>query len=557
MAAYNEAPQKKKKEKLTAKRVKERFLCLQQERVTWEDHWQEVADYILPNRNDITVQTTNGLKRNLQILDNTAIQSNELLAGALHGLLTSPNSLWFELTTGLPEIDQLDEVRQWLQKHTQLMHNVMNNANFQTEVHQYYLDLTALSTAGMTIEEDDESIVRFGTRHIRELFVAENNKGRIDEVYRSFRWNVRQIVAEFGEEVLAKSKDLQEAWDKQNDLKFEIIHAVYPRDIAGKNFRDPRRFISQYVLCSSDGEKELYDSHYREFPYVVARWTKAAGEVYGRGPGMTALPDAKTLNKMTETILIGAQKAVDPPMQVPDDGFILPLMTRPGGLNYYRSGSTDRIEPIYRQGTNIDFGFEALKERRQRIRESFYIDQLQLNQGPQMTATEVNQRTEERMRLLGPMLGRQQVEFLRPLIDRVYEIMDRRGMIDAAPQVLVEKKLDLDVTYSSMIAKAQRSNEGQNIARTMQAVSPFVSADPAVLDNFDGDQAVRTIAKIYGLPQELIRDIENRDGIRKSRQDAQEAQLKMQEEKEQVESVSKAIPGMMAMDKAQQEQGAV
>jgi hypothetical protein len=499
---------KEKESKLPAKKIKERFALLQGKRTLWESHWQEIADYIIPNRNDITNRQTPGQKRNLQILDNTSIQSNELLAGALHGLLTSPNQMWFDLTTGIPELDDVDEVRKWLQKTTLLM-------------------------------------------HIRELYVAENNKGRIDEVYRKFCWNIRQIVGEFDEEVLVKSPALQRAWEKKTDEEFEIIHAVYPRDVSSKNTRDPRRFISQYILCDADGATEISSGFYREFPWVVARWTKAAGEVYGRGPGMTALPDAKTLNKMTETILIGAQKAVDPPLQAPDDGFVLPLVTRPGGLNYYRAGSQDRIVPIFAD-TRVDFGFEALRERRQRIRESFYIDQLQLNQGPQMTATEVNQRTEERMRLLGPMLGRQQAEFLRPLIDRVFEIMARKNMIPAAPQALLAMNKDLDVMYSSTIARAQKMNDGQNIARTMQSVAPFVTADPAVLDNFDGDAAARKLSAIYGCPQEIIRDKKDVEEIRASRAKAQQEALKAQQEAQGVEQVSKVAPALAKLEQTQQ-----
>jgi len=364
--------------KLKPKQVVDRFNNLKSDRGTWETHWQELTDYILPNRNDVTTTIQPGSKRNLVLLDNSAMQANELLAGAMHGLLTNPTSEFFELTTGELELDNQDDVREWLQLTTRDIHNVINSSNFQTEVHQYYLDLTCLGTAPMSIVEDDESIVRFQAHHIKEIFAAENNKGKIDEVYREFSWNVRQIVGEFGEGVLSLSKDLNDAWKKNADLKFNIIHAVYPMDIAKNNPDDPKRYMSQYILCA-ENEVEIKESFFREFPFVVARWTKASGEIYGRSPGMNALPDAKTLNKMTETTLIGAQKTVDPPLQLPDDGFIMPIQTRPGGLNYYRAGSNDRIEPVFNDA-RIDFGFEAMRERRTRIREAFFVDQLQLNQ---------------------------------------------------------------------------------------------------------------------------------------------------------------------------------
>jgi hypothetical protein len=541
---------KKRREKLTPVQVIARFEVLKTNRTNWESHWQECADFFLPNRNDVTTTITPGQKRNLQLLDSTGVNSNELLAGALHGMLTSPTSLWFSLTTGIPEIDRLDDVREWLAKHTLKMHNVLNNSNFQTEVHQYYLDLTGINTACLTTEEDDERVVRFSARHIKELYCAENNKGIIDEVYRPICWNIRQIVGEFGEEVLEKSENLKRAWTSHAETKFEIIHAVYPRDPADDSFRDLRRFVSQYVLKQEvKGGVELSSGFYREFPHAVSRWVKCSGETYGRGPAMNALPDAKVLNKMTETMMIGAQRAADPPLQAPDDGFVLPLVTRPGGLNYYRAGSQDRVEPIFAD-TRIDFGFQAMAERRTRIREAFYVDQLQLGQGPQMTATEVTQRTEEKMRLLGPMLGRQQSEFLRPLIDRVFEIMARRGMIEEAPQVLKEMKLNLDVTYSSVIAKAQRVNEAQNVNRTMQAIAPFVSLDQTVADNLNGDEAVRVLAEIYGLPVEMIRKKKDVEQVRETRAKAQQAQIEAEQQAQGVEQFAKAAPAAAKLQAA-------
>lgn len=529
---------------LSPKEICKRVESLKNERANWEYHWQELADYILPNRNDIARTNWPGNKRNVQLLDNTAMQANELLAGALHGLLTNPNAEWFELTTGNPEIDQIDQVRKWMQKTTTQIHHVMNNSNFQTEVHQNYLDLCCFGTSCMSIEEDDEAIIRYSAKHIKEFLISENNKGYIDEVYREFEWNARQIIAEFGEK--AVNKEVMDSHRKNDDKKFKIIHCVYPRKISGpipKSFR----FASKYIL--KEFEHELQESGFREFPFVVPRWTKASGETYGRSPGMNALPDAKTLNVMTETVLKGAQKTVDPPLQLPDDGFIMPIVTKPGGLNYYRAGSNDRIQPVFNDA-RVDFGFQAMADRRQRIRESFYVDQLQMGtEGPQMTATEVLQRTEEKTRLLGPMLGRQQSEFLRPLIDRTFEIMLRKELIDPAPEALQGSVVD--VQYSSMIAKSQRINVGQNIARTVQAVAPFIQMDQTIMDNFNGDQILRELAKIYGFPQTALRDQDEVEETRAARAQAQQEALKQQQQMQQAELVQKAGPTVTKLDEQQ------
>lgn len=537
---------KKPNGKLTPKQVRERFDFAVGERRTWEYHWQEVTDMFMPDRNDVTVERSPGDRRNLQLLDNTGIVSSELLAGHLHGMLTNPSTTFFGLTSGNEEIDDLDDVRMYLQNQTRKIHLVLNNSNFQTEVHQYFLDLVNIGTAPWSIEEDDDDVVRFASRHIKEVYAFENNKGVIDEVYRRFKWNIRQIVAEWGEDVLTKSDALKRAYERSENTKFEIINAVYPRSLTSNKASDPRRYISQYVI-SVEKDIQIHEGFYREHPLLVPRWSKASGEVYGRSPAMKALPDAKTLNKMTETTLRGAQKTVDPPLQLPDDGFIGTVDVRPAGLNYYRSGTNDRIEPIFNDA-RIDFGFQAMNDRRQRVRTAFYIDQLQLASGPQMTATESLQRTEEQMRYLGPTLGRQQSEFLRPTISRVFEIMQRKNMLDEPPEAL--RGLKLDVVYTSMIAKAQKVNDMQNIQQTMAAINPFVAADQTVLDNFDGDVATRVIAKGYNFPQEILRTVKNREKIRKARAEAEAAALAAQQEQQQAENLIKGAPAVAKLDQS-------
>ncbi len=521
--------------KLTVKQIKQKVDMLKADRTTWDEQYQDVADYMLPRKATITAQKTPGEKRSVWVLDNTGIYCLELLAGQLHGLLTNPNSMWFELTTGTFAIDNMDDVRKFMQKTARDIHNVLNNSNFQTEVHELYIDEVGFGTAAMFIEEiDGPDLVRFSTKFIGEYYIDEDHQGRVNQLYRVWKWKAAQLVSAFGIDKV--SKKVADAFQKGTDERFEIIHAIYPAAMVDPKFNGAMKWVSQNIL--PEHNHEISTGGFREFPYVVPRWSKGTGELYGRSPAMTALPEVKTLNKMTETMMIGAQKVIDPPLQMPDDGFLLPIITKPGGLNFYRAGGEGRIEPVFND-TRVDFGYEALKEKRVRIREAFFVDQLMLQQGPQMTATEVLQRTEEKMRLLGPMLGRQQAEFLRPMIDRVFEIMMRRGMIkkDEIPAVLKGRKID--VKYSSMIAKSQKIAEAQNIMRTLEASTPFINMDAAVMDNFNGDEAVRVISEIFGAPQQIIRDVKARDQIRDQRAQAQQAAIEEQKNAQEIDNAQK------------------
>ena len=215
-------------------------------------------------------------------------------------------------------------------------------------------------------------------------------------------------------------QDVQSKAKKDPYEEIEILHAVYPRS----DFNPTKKIklichLNLFIWNTKMVMNYLYGG-FREFPFVVPRYLKASNEIYGRSPAMTALPDVKMLNEMSKTTIKAAQKQVDPPLLVPDDGFLLPVRTVPGGLNFYRSGTRDRIEPL-NIGANNPLGLNMEQQRRESIRAVFYVNQLMMQQGPQMTATEVIQRNEEKMRLLGPVLGRLQSELLKPLIDRVFQ----------------------------------------------------------------------------------------------------------------------------------------
>lgn len=499
MAVSKKKQGDKELKKMDARRLKKIIGKLRSDRGQWESHWQDVADYFFTRKNDIISTRSPGEKRAFRLLDNTGMYANEMLAGALHGMLTNPDTFWFELTTGKPRLDQEDEVRTWLQDSMRIMHGVLNNSNFQTEVHEMYMDLCSFGTGCTLVEEDKEDIVRFKTKFIRDYLVAENHRGTIDQIYCEWKASAAELVDAFGLEKLHEK--VKENFEQGRDDKFTCVHAVYPKTMLDPDDKSALPWKSEYWILEHDHLIE--EGGFNEFPYLVPRWTKAAGEAYGRSPAMNALPEMKVLNKMNETMLIGAQKVVDPPIQMPDDGFVMPIITTPGGINYYRPGSQDVIKPLFND-TRLDFGYQAMEDRRKRVRDSYYVDHLRLQQGgPMMTATEVLQRTEESMRLLGPMLGRQQVEFLRRLIARVYRICMDRGVIPEVPEVLRTEKLT--VKYSSLIAKSQRVNEAQSILRTMQAIGPFLQLDPSVALNFDGHAAARIIAMTYGAPQEILK----------------------------------------------------
>ena len=513
-----------------------KYEALKSERTNWDSHWEECAQFIVPRKDDVYQTLSSGQKKYSKVYETTAIHSNELLASALHGMLTNPATTWFELSTGDEQIDQDDEVRLWLQNTVKQMHNVLNASNFHTNIHEMYLDLGCFGTALMRIEEDDEEVVRFQTRPIYEAYLRENAQGTVTTIYRSFKLDVMQIADAFGTDNF--DSQLDSFLTSNDSQKHEILHIVEPVEEGDEYDSKGFKYKSLYILK----ERKIYlkTGGFKEFPYVVPRWTKIAGEVYGRSPGMKALADIKMTNVVAKTTIRSAQKVVDPPILMPDDGYMMPFKTAPGSINFYRPGAQE-VKPL-NTGSRVDFGVQFMEHINVRIRQAFFIDQLQLNTGPQMTATEVAQRTEEKLRLLGPILGRQHYELLKPLINRLFAIMFRKKMFDETPELLQDRTLQ--VQYSSKIAKAQKSADADTLIKVMNVIGPMVQIQPEIMDNVNGDQALRYVAKAYGLPEQMLRPFDDVVQTRVERQEQQQQQQQMAQAQQAAEIANKAAPLM-------------
>jgi hypothetical protein len=511
------------------KTIMARFDRLKTGRQNWETHWQEVADFMQPRKADVTKTRSKGDKRTERIFDSSPLQAVELLAASLHGMLTNPSTPWFSLRYKDQVLDQDDEAKLWLEGVTETMYTAFNRSNFQQEIFELYHDLITFGTAAMFIEEDQSDLLKFSTRHINEIYITENDKGRIDTVYRKFKITLRAAAQQFGTFLSEEAKTKVEK-DPFDDI--EILHAVYPRIEFDPTKKDKENMEFESVYLEYKNGNELSVGGFVEFPFVVPRYLKASNEIYGRSPAMTALPDVKMLNEMSKTTIKAAQKQVDPPLLVPDDGFLLPVRTVPGGLNFYRSGTRDRIEPL-NIGANNPLGLNMEEQRRNSIREVFYVNQLMLQQGPQMTATEVIQRNEEKMRLLGPVLGRLQSELLKPMIDRCFAILLRNNQFAQAPEFLSGQ--DIEIEYVSPLAKAQKSTELSSITRAIEILGSLSNVAP-VFDYINFDALVKHVADLVGVPQKVLKLQSQVNAEREQAAQQQEQMAQMQ----QLQQVAKA-----------------
>lgn len=489
-----------------ATRLAERWGQMDTAAINWKLHWQRVYEFIVPRKEDVIAVRMPGDDRESDIYDTTPILANDQLAAALHSMLTNPELRFFELLFGDPKLDALPQVKAWCELCGDRMYQVLNSSNFQTEIHEYYIDLGAAGTGCMYMEENDETVVHFSTRALKEIRIDENYLGQVDTLARMFKLRPHQILKMFPKlKAETLSAALQTSADSNATDQIAILHMTEPAHMV----RDPEhrdrlkakghKISSTYMLFD---KKFIIDQNsYEEFPFLTGRWSKTTGELYGRGPGFQMLPDIMMLNAMMLTVIQGAQKTVDPPLMVEDDAVIGQVRLTPAGLTIVRAGA-EKPAPLI-TNARVDFGQQMLEDVRKRIRQGFYMDQLKLPQeSPQRTAEEVRQIAEEQMRLMGPVLGRQHSETLSPLIKRLFGIMSRKGMFPPPPEQVA--KMPLKVKYSSLLARAQRLQEMQNVQRAIVTLQPIATIRPDIMDNVKLDDLTKEVLTGYGVPQRLI-----------------------------------------------------
>jgi hypothetical protein len=525
------------------KAVIQRHDALKSDRGNWETQWQAIAELVRPMQADFTLTRTPGERRGLEIFDSTPGLAVENLSAGLWGMLTNSANQWMSLAHPEEAINEDYEVRSWLDDVTGRMLNAFagNGQAFYARTLDMYASLATFGTALMFVDEVQPGRLRFSHRPLTECCIAESEEEQVDSVFRRFALTARQVVqrgkVQASWKVPKKIADCVEAHPEQ---KFSFLHAVFPNTDQIPGRRDVRGKAWTSVHICLDTFDEVQRGGYDEFPYMVPRWSTASRGLYGDSPAQLALADIKTLNVMSKTFLVAAQKAADPPLIAGDENDIGPVRVRPGGIIYGAVNADGRaMVQTLQSGGNFALTDEMLEQKRQAVREAFYASLLLMVQRPNATATEVLARQEEQLRLMGPHLGRLQSEFLDPLIGRVFSLLWRSQTLPPLPAALAQSPI-VQAEYVSPLARAQKASEAQAVLRTLEGIMPMAQMDPDVLLEFKMGEMSRGLAEGNSLPVKYLRDKREVEQIK-----AQQAQARAQEAQQaKLLEAAKVAPGV-------------
>ena len=506
----------------------ERFGKAECARSNYETIWDEISKYVLPDRGDFSVTRVPGARLHRQTYDDTAKHAAQKLASLYSSELTNTATDWFGLRILDKEIKDIPEVKSWLKDSTKIMLDILSSPKnkFPDAMSELYLDYVVYGTGCLFITNNKNKL-SFRTFHLSQIFILENFEGVVDTVFRKFKITLRQAIQEYGLESLsAKARDLakKEQWDQELDF----LHVAMPRKDFVKGSKKPSNLPIASYYVDLTHKHMVRESGFHEMPYVVPRFSKISGEVYGTGPAWTSLSTIRRLDVMAKDVLIGTSKQGNPTYIANDESVMLPLNIVPGGVVYGEFLDGGR-PPITTIPTGADFraAMQLMDESRQQINEAFFVDQLTLPKLDRATATEVQTRKSDRLRLLGPQLARFQAEGLGPIIDRVFNIILRAGVLPEAPQILEGR--NVEVEYLGPLVKLQRAGENDAIVRAFSKIAPLVQIFPDITDLFKGIETAEVIAENEGYPQKGMNSPLEIDQIRQDRAAQQQEQQAMQQ----------------------------
>jgi hypothetical protein len=505
---------------------------LETARSSYDSHWKELCEFILPNSGRFLTSEVAKNKRNTKIVDPTGgLASRTLESGMLSGI-TSPTRPWFSLSTPNKQLMDSWPVKMWLTQVVGLMNDVMNKSNWYQSLTVLYRSLGTFATGAISILEDDEDVIRTHVFPIGSYYVSNSDRLQVDTVFRKFSMTCRQLVNQFGLDNVSAS--VKSAWEsKSYEQYFEVVHAVLPntdRDTGKLNSKN-KRYSSVYFETGGDGDKLLSEAGFDEMPILVPRWDINGEDAYGSScPGILALGCIKALQLQQKRKDQAIDKLVNPPMMAPSSLRNERISLLPGDVSYYNgAGDQAGFKPIYEINPRVNELLASIQDSRQITDECYFVplfnmfSQINTRSMPTEAVTELR---DEKMLQLGPVLERLNDEFLDPAIDRIFNIMLRRGMLPPPPEELQGQPLRVE--YTSVMAQAQKAVGIGSIERFVGFIGNMSQLFPAARDKLDVDNTIDEYGDMLGVPATITKSDEQVQAERQAQAQQAQAQQALQ-----------------------------
>lgn len=503
--------------------VELRLKGLKAERLSWDSHWQEIAEHCAPRRGRFlsgsdakagNTRLNRGEKVNGKLYDASAIMAGRTLQNGMASGMTPASRPWFRLTTKDPDLRESADVKAWLTVVERRLSDLIRASGFYAVSRGNYGELGHFGTAaGLMYEDWRHGAVSYALT-IGEFWIALDAAQRPDTLYRRCDMTVGQMVERFVSPAGSwdgVSQAVRNLYDRGDlDAWVECYHAIEPnRD------RDPARvdganmeFRSVYFEAGEDRGKLLAVEGFREQPFWAPRWEVTGSNVYGNSPGMDARPHVKGLQLLQLRKAEIVDKLARPPLAAPSSMQSDGVQTQANAINFVASDDVATMRAIYEPNPAGIAALRAdIEAEQMEVQRHYYADLFLLlasETRSNVTAREVDERYQEKMLQLGPVVERSEIEHLKVAVERAFAILLRNddALRDAAPEALHGREIEIE--FVSILAQAQRAVAAGAIERSLAFAGNLAAVKPEVLDKVDFDQALDEYTDIQGLPAGII-----------------------------------------------------
>lgn len=510
------------------------------DRSTFDAHWRDLGDFFLPRRMRWSTSDRNrGDKRNQNIINSTGRFAARTLQSGLHAGLTSPARPWMKLTIPDEDLNEFGPVREWLHAVTQRMMTVFSVSNLYNTLPIVYGDIGVFGTGAVFIGEDAADVIRATAYPIGSYALGTDARGVVSTFYREYEVTVRQLVEMFALEGDGRTIDwsnisntVKTLWERGDyEAPVEVCWLVRPNEQARPDRLEAKflPFASCHWEKGSTDNTFLRESGFRTFPIMAPRWDITGEDSYGTDcPGMTSLGDNRQLQIMERRHGQALNKMVDPPLVGPTSMRTQKTSLLPGDVNYadVREGMQG-LRPVHEVRIDLQHLAMNIQGVEYRIKRAFFEDLFLMlattdpyRGADAPTAREIDERHEEKLLALGPVLERTNDELLDPLVDRTFDIMNAAGLLPEPPQEI--EGANLKVEYISILAQAQKLVGVASTDRFLSTMAPLTELFPEIRNKIAINRVVNSYADSLGVDPRIIVSDEDADAM--TAQQAQQQQ---------------------------------
>lgn len=497
-------------------RVKQLFQKARSMRQPHEDQMRRAYEYTLPGRDfDRAAEAESGDVDRSHIYDSTAVDAVRNLATQTIQLLIPQNSQWatVEYRDAAVEARAGRQMKGWVKTVNDRLFAHVTTSNFYQAVGEAMLDLVIAGTSCLAVQDRPGYPISYQAVPIGQIFFLEDFMGNIDAVFRRHQMSVRQI---------------SERWGLP-----QCLEEAKPTDVASVLEVDIRQGDTwEYAVYLEKDFSELEAAKKHRFnSFIVFRWEKTVGELWGDSPIRSALPHILTVNKMMETVLamgefqaLGLWQTADETMNLEN----LRKHLQPGGVIV--TSPEGELRPVA-FGGNFNISQAMIEEQRAIIRRMTFDSSLPPSADGKsyMTAQEVITRANEYYQRIGQPAQRLADELLRPLARQMLWRLGERDELPAFPDEWMaslqaqgfevsELKDLFKASITAAITQARRFQEAQ---RDLQAVG--------TVGQILGPEVVAGIVDMEGLAKRLLTNMNfSADLVRSDEEIAANKQQMMQ-----------------------------